>query len=423
MGHAGTVNCWVINVGEPIPQLDENVRAFRYAMVTNALLRAGHTVVRWSSTFRHITKDFRTDKSDRRADEPNLSFRFLHGLGYQWHRSPRRLIHHALEARAFRETARAEPNPDLVFVSIPTLDLASEAIRFGQERKVPIVVDISDCWPDHYLTMLPRFFRPIARPLLAGKYRQLRNVLGAASGVTSISQTFLDWAKARGAAEVPYAGVFPIGYEWPKDVGAEHPEILSQRGVSQTDFIILFVGTFTGSYDFTAPIQAARIFAKESPEVKFVFAGSGPREKELKQAENELPNFKVLGWINQPKILAQLVSSAKVGLCPYRHDSSMSLPNKPFEYMAAGKPVISSLAGEFQQIVVSEGIGLHYQSRDSGALLRAIRELRQAPETVMKMSKRAGELFREQYTPERIYPNLVSALEKIGHLNVPSLQA
>lgn len=417
MAHSGSalVNCWVINMGEPIPQMDGQVRAFRYAMITDALVRAGHSVVRWSSTFRHITKDFRDSAFTRDPENSQLSFRFLHGVGYQWHRSPRRLLHHILEARDFRRKALHEPEPDVIFVSIPTLDMAVESIRYARSRKVPVVIDVSDCWPDHYLTILPSALRPFARPLLAGKYRQLREVLAASAGVTSISRTFLDWAVRRGADLVRFRAVFPIGYDWPASAEARsHPELLAQAGVQPSDFLVLFVGTFTGAYDFEAILRSAESLLHEAPEVKFVFAGSGPREPLLKQAAAKLPNVKLLGWINKPETLAQIVATADVGLCPYRHDTTMSLPNKPFEYMAAGKPVVSSLEGEFREILESNQIGIHYRSDDAAALARAIRALRTSPENSAAMGRRARTLFCERYTPERIYPELVKALEQIA---------
>jgi hypothetical protein len=229
---------WVINVGEPIPGIDGDVRSFRYAMVTRALLEAGHSVVRWSSNFRHITKDFRPYSSLVSEEDPRLSFRFLRGIGYKWHRSPRRLLHHAIEGRAFRSEIAKGDRPDLIFVSIPTLDLACESVRYGQTHHVPVVVDISDCWPDHFLTVLPPLLRPMVRPMLAVKYRQLRSVLSGASGVTSISRAFLDWAKTRGAGNVAEVGVFPIGYEWPEVAEKHFPTRLERAGVSPDDFIV-----------------------------------------------------------------------------------------------------------------------------------------------------------------------------------------
>ena len=95
----------------------------------------------------------------------------------------------------------------------------------------------------------------------------------------------------------------------------------------------------------------------------------------------------------------------------------MSLPNKPFEFMAAGKPVVSSLEGEFREILESNQIGIHYRSDDAAALERALRALRTAPENGAAMGTRARTLFRERYTPQRIYSELVKALEQIAGEN------
>ena len=97
---------------------------FRCGLLAQALNAQGHSVVRWTSTFRHYTKDFRAREFSALKHSDLLSFRFLYGPGYRMHRSPRRLIHHAIEAKQFAEKAKLEEKPSIIFATVPTLALA-----------------------------------------------------------------------------------------------------------------------------------------------------------------------------------------------------------------------------------------------------------------------------------------------------------
>ena len=47
---------WVIQMGELLPDVDGNVRDYRYMLVAKHLVANGHEVIRWSTTFDHINK-------------------------------------------------------------------------------------------------------------------------------------------------------------------------------------------------------------------------------------------------------------------------------------------------------------------------------------------------------------------------------
>lgn len=418
------MNCWIVNVGEPVSELDGGVRIFRCGMLAQALAAAGHNVLRWTSTFRHYTKDFRAREFTAQRFDEKLSFRFLPGPGYRMHRSPRRLIHHALEAREFRRRAPQEARPDLIFSTLPTLALAREVANFGRGIDCPVVLDVNDCWPDHYLVFLPPLLRRFARPLLTWQYRTLRHTLAKATGVTAVSQAYLDWAYQRGKHPEPGRdAVFPIGYDWPESSPASFSPLLAEKGLSPTDLIILFAGTFSTSFDLLTVLDAAEHLQKKGrSQIKFALVGAGPYEAVIRKRATPLPNVAVLGWVQDQQHLRHLLSSATIGLCPYREDGSISLPNKPFEIMAAGKPLLSSLTGELWSIVERERIGLNYRSSSSDSLLAAIETLADDPAQVSAMGARSRALFASDYSRGKIYPGFVKHLERLQCL-APAAEA
>jgi glycosyltransferase involved in cell wall biosynthesis len=105
--------------------------------------------------------------------------------------------------------------------------------------------------------------------------------------------------------------------------------------------------------------------------------------------------------------------TAWVGLAPYVEGAGQSLPNKPFEYMAAGLPIISSLPGELEALLRQEGIGLQYKAGDVESLVGAIKFLVEHPDERRRMAIRSRMLFEKRFAADIIYSRYVEHLEQV----------
>ena len=94
----------------------------------------------------------------------------------------------------------------------------------------------------------------------------------------------------------------------------------------------------------------------------------------------------------------------------------MSLPNKPYEYMSAGLPLLSSLHGELETLIATERIGLQYQTGDVASLVEGIRWLASHPVDRAAMGTRARKLFDERFSDKIVYSGFAQHLEKIVSL-------
>ena len=103
-----------------------------------------------------------------------------------------------------------------------------------------------------------------------------------------------------------------------------------------------------------------------------------------------------------------------MGLASYSSGGLITLPNKPFEYMAVGLPILSSLEGELKTIIERENIGLQYKASDPIDLKDKIMWFLSPPEETEAMGQRAKTLFEEKYNADIVYPSLVNHLTKIA---------
>jgi glycosyltransferase involved in cell wall biosynthesis len=413
------MNVWVVTIYEPLPFGDTGIRPQRCGMLVTALLKCGHTVELWTSTFEHVQHKHHRRGSKLECQGEGLSIQFIEGCGYSHDSSPKRFMHNRQTKKEFeRIVSGRSSKPDIIFAPVPILELAESVVKYAKGNNVPVVVDVRDLWPDVYYRLFPKWLHPLVKQLLVLEYRRVRRVFGQANGITAVSKTYLDWGlEHAGRARGNNDAVFHLGYIDDFTTADQEVEkcaavMAEQYGITGQHFVVSFVGTFCGSYNLETVLECARLL-KGNDRVRFLIAGTGDRFEEFTKQAAGLPNVFLLGWLDFISVRAVLKLST-IGLAPYASDALMSLPNKPFEYMAAGLPLLSSLQGELENLIFENKIGLAYKGESPESLADQIRWFLSHPNETSEMGRRAFMLFQKQFRNDTIYPNLVTYLERIS---------
>lgn len=412
---------WLVRHYEPMPTIDGTGRYLRYGMLARALTDRGHEVVLWTSNFDHARKKQRFEDPPLSVEMwPGCDVRFLPAHEYKANVSLNRVRHNLSMAKAFEKRARqSDERPDIILTCLPTLELADNAIQYGRANGIPVVVDVEDEWPDLYLSAFPKSLRGLARALLSSEFRRAERILKSATAIVACSNTYLNWAlEYAGRSRTEFDEVFPLGYMRP-EAGTEseceewRTRLQSECGVRPDAFVVTFLGQFGASYDLETVVEAARILNSKAHEgVQFVLAGHGDKSAKLREQAHGLPNVSFTGWLDHLGMIA-LLGMSSVGLAAYTAEALQSLPYKPFEYMAAGLPIVSSLRGEFKALLDGERIGVNYNAGDPASLAECVRALSSQPEVLNQMGKRSLELFEQRFSMEAICPQFVEHLMSI----------
>src|SRR5262249_26752957 len=72
------------------------------------------------------------------------------------------------------------------------------------------------------------------------------------------------------------------------------------------------------------------------------------------------------------------------------------IPSKLIDFLATGRPVVASAAGETAALLNQKGAGIVVPPEDSGALATALRELAADPERGRSLAKRGQEIARSR---------------------------
>ena len=140
----------------------------------------------------------------------------------------------------------------------------------------------------------------------------------------------------------------------------------------------LFYGTFIPSHGVTTIIEAARLAANEP--IRWTIIGGGQEEDAIRAMlrDQPLPNLTWIPWVRYEE-LASYIHKADIclGLFGSTVRAGLTIPNKVFQVLATGTPIITRDSPGIRQIVAPEMPGVYLvPPADPGALVAAIRRFR-----------------------------------------------
>ena len=411
------MNIWLIQIGEPLP-IDNKGRdrLYRTGLLAKYLTEAEHSVLWWTSDFYHQQKRIRFGKDESIKLENGMELRLLHTIPYYKNISFRRIINHFHLAKIFWREANRISSPDIILSSYPSIELCKEAVKYGIKKRVPVVVDIRDLWPDIFTDIVTdKRVKKIIRFLCIPYFHSAKFVFKNAYAITGTTEEYISWGlKYADRIQTELDRAFPFAY--PELSPTEHEIKLAeqrwkQKGLDKNRFIICFFGTLGWQFDYIPILDAANRL--KNTNVLFVICGSGDYLKKVKQKARLYKNIIFPGWVSEIEIWL-LMRYAKIGLAPYTINKNFlfNLTNKPVEYLSAGLPVLSSINGVLGSLLRTNKCGMVYGTSGK-KLAEFVTELKTNVTLYENMSRNAQKLFTEKFSTSTVYPKMIKYLEEI----------
>lgn len=145
------------------------------------------------------------------------------------------------------------------------------------------------------------------------------------------------------------------------------------------DFIILYIGGLQFHRGLFEVITGMRHVIQRVPNARLVIVGDGPQRSVYEKrvtALNLMEHVSFEGYVNFPKIF-EYVYLSQVCLVPHRRSNhtDTTMPNKIYDYMALGKPVLVSDATPLRRLVTGEKCGVTFRSGNSNDFAERVCEL------------------------------------------------
>jgi glycosyltransferase involved in cell wall biosynthesis len=412
---------WLITIGEPLPTDGPNERLLRTGILAGMLSNAGHEVLWWTSSFDHVRKTHRVEQDTSIQITDNYRLVMLRSSGYQRNISVARLTDHREHARKFTVLAPSESVPDVILCSMPTIELSRAAVQYAIARNIPIALDIRDLWPDIFVDHAPPWTQGLARLLLQPLFRDLRWACSKATAITGITAPIVAWGLSY--ADRPRTDLdrdFPLGYVEQKPTNEEIENARTYWkehgiGCDPHEFVICFFGTIGRQFDLDTVIEAARRLNGGTRPFRFVLCGTGDRLSHYQNRAHGLSNVVFPGWVGASEIWV-LMRLAKLGLAPYCNtkDFRSSLPNKSIEYLSSGLPLVSCLTGVLHNLLERNNCGVTYAEGDVGSLVSILEQSFDNRHYLYEKAHNALKLYKEMYTADRVYTNMMIYLETLA---------
>lgn len=178
---------------------------------------------------------------------------------------------------------------------------------------------------------------------------------------------------------------------------------------------IAYVGGITAIRGAIEMIRAME-YLPENLGARLVLAGTFV-PSELEATVRELPGWRYvdfLGWQDRQSVGA-LLGQSRMGIVVFHPEPNHleAQPNKLFEYMAAGIPVVASNFPLWQKIVEEEQCGLTVDPLNPEAIAEAIQWLLEHPEEAEKMGERGRRAVLEKYNWDQEAKKLLSLYRRL----------
>jgi len=183
---------------------------------------------------------------------------------------------------------------------------------------------------------------------------------------------------------------------------------------------IIYLGAMSKTRGLLEVIEAFSLVAKERPSWELSLVGSA-RPKSFEQEMKDLAarrgvgsNVKFIEWVpyEEKERLSSQAAMGVITFLPYSNNTSC-LPNKLFDYMLVGLPVIASDFPLYREVVEPAQCGLIVDPSKPEEIARAMEHLIEHPEEARRMGENGRRAVLEKYNWEKESERLLRIYEAV----------
>lgn len=282
---------------------------------------------------------------------------------------------------------------DVIYAYHPPLTVGITASLLRMIRRMPVVYDVQDMWPD---TLRVTGMLSNERALSIVGY-VCDFVYRCVDHIVVLSPGFKRLLMQRGVPESKLSHV----YNWADEASLQAPRgQVSKVFTAAGKFCILFAGNMGKAQSLDTVLAAAEKLQQRGSRVHWVMLGGGVELARLKEQalKMQLTNIVFLPAVPMAEVGAYL-QSADVLLVNLRKDPlfEITIPSKTQAYMAAEKPLLMAVEGDAADLVRQSGGGVVVEPQNPDALAQAAEKLANLDSNDLKSMGIQAKVFYQQH--------------------------
>jgi glycosyltransferase involved in cell wall biosynthesis len=172
------------------------------------------------------------------------------------------------------------------------------------------------------------------------------------------------------------------------------------------EFVALFVGKLIPLQGVDTIVAAARL----APEIRFRVVGSGQLEPLLREAPT---NVERIAWIDYERLPDELRrTGCALGIFGSSPKASRVIPNKAFQALACGAPLVTADTPAARELLVDGGSALLVPPGDAEALAGAVRRLAADQELAARIAAGGRSAYEQRASEAVLGPQWRELIER-----------
>ncbi len=301
---------------------------------------------------------------------------------------------------------------DVLFATSTPLTAGIPGIVMKMFRRKKFIFEVRDLWPE-----LPKALG-MTNPFWIGCMSVLEWLsYHCADGCIGLSPGICEGIKKRSQKNKPIAMV-PNGC----DLNIFNPSLKNQLhldGIDAGDKVAVFTGAHGVANGLDAVLDMAKVVKSTGrKDIKFAFIGKGKMKAHLQERVKNECIDNCFFYDPIPKLqLAEIVASATVGLMVLKNVPAFyygTSPNKFFDYIASGLPIINNYPGWLSDMIKENQMGEVVEPDDAEAFANKLILMVDNQKQLDVYSKNARAFAEKEFSREKLGDEFVGFLEKVN---------
>lgn len=300
---------------------------------------------------------------------------------------------------------------DVIFASSPPLPVGIAGYILSILKRVPFVLEIRDLQPEDLVeegNLKPGLIYHLLWKITSFLYRRASKIVGNTQGICErIVARGIEKNKVElitNAADVEiFLSSKPKGDSFRKELGFND------------QFLTIYAGGHGMVNSLETIIEAARCL-REYNDIFFILVGDGEKKEDLIRMKENYQLKNVFFVPPQPKNrMPEVFASADVAIVTLKNVRIYegALPNKLFDSMASGLPVVLAIGGEAKRLIEEAHGGIAVEPENPQALAKAVLSLYKERVLAKDMGKNGQDYVVKHYSRREIAQKLELILKEI----------